>query len=141
MQTNTKILLAEDDPLQAESIAALARGCLPDADVRWYGSEHAFLLEVESGTLAQWNPNFAIIDLRIRYYALQELRGVATPNFESLGKAAGAGVRCRDALAKICPNTKTAILTVMEDNPGGCVIKKGDGDYKEELAAFLKCRS
>jgi len=141
MKKKPRILLLEDDPLQAEWMAdEVILKIFPDAELRYYDSEHSFFAALKSREIQQWNPQFAIIDLLIHYYSVDDLGAMdASPEFKTLDFSK-AGIRCREALRNECPDAKIAVITVLDDTPDGLVIRKGDDD-SEHLMAFLRNES
>ncbi len=141
-----KIVLVEDDPLQAEWMAEkIIWDAFPDAELRYYDSEHSFLEVIQNGELQAWEPDHAIIDLLIRYYSPTDLEGLKqTPEFGDLPDVVEAGLRCRCALVDALPETRVAIATVLDtatavrDVPEGCVLlQKGSDELSGELIEFL----
>jgi hypothetical protein len=139
MERTPRILLLEDDPNQAESLVEeVILKVFPDADVRYYDSEHSFFDALEHGEIVEWQPQFAIIDLLIHQYSVDDLGEMSeSPDFHNLDSARQAGIRCRDALRKVCPSVKVALVTVLNERPEGLVIQKGI-EHNEKLTEFLK---
>ena len=136
-----RIILLEDDPLQAEWIVEeIICKIKPRADVQYFDSEHSFLEEISNGNLKNWDPQYALIDLLVRYYSPEDLAKMGTaPDFDNLPVAKRAGVRCRQALLNSCPKTEIVIITVLDESPEGCiVIQKGKDELSETLSTFLK---
>jgi hypothetical protein len=139
MQSTVRLVLVEDDPIQAEwLVKELIQPALPHCELRYFDSEHSFLRAIETGDLQLWKPHIAIFDLLVCFYSIDELEEmIGEPDLRNLGKATEAGVRCRDALRKACPDVRTGIITVLDDMPDGFCFRKGE-DNDEALVHFLK---
>lgn len=135
-----KIILLEDDPTQAEWLAnEVIWKSNPEAELRYYDSEYSLLEAIRSKQLQEWEPQYAVIDLLIRYYSPQDLAEMlVAPKLDSLPDVTEAGVRCREAILQAFPTTRVAIITVLERTPPGCyVIQKGSDELSEMLVKFL----
>lgn len=139
MEPTVRIVLVEDDPMQAQWIIdEVIRPALPQAEFRYFDSEFSLLQAINKGTISEWNPDFAIVDLLVCYYALEDLEKMEqSPDLAGLETPTKAGIRCREALQKACPTVKVGIITVLDETPDGFVFRKGEDNY-ETLIKFLK---
>ena len=146
----TKLLFVEDDPNQAAWIAEeVVWKANPGIDLLFYESEYSFMKAIEENKIQDWRPTHAIFDLLIRYYSPHDLaeikrEGKTDRDFvkllEDLPLAKEAGIRCRKALLKECPNVKvkTCIATVLDDRFDDVLaFGKGDDQFASEIASFL----
>ena len=133
-----RIVLMEDDPIQAEWIAEqIIWDKFPDAEIKYYDSEYSFMQACEAQELQNWKPEYALFDLLTRYYSPNDLANMAEkPSFDNLPPPDQAGVRCRNHLHQICPETKSKIITVMVGALAEA-IQKGSDDLEEQLIAFF----
>jgi hypothetical protein len=139
-----RIVLVEDDPIQAEWIAEqIIWPCLTDAELRYYDSEYSFLEALRGGDLAVWKPDIAIFDLLIRYFSPADLSALeAAPEIDHKPAPERAGDRCAVRMQDQFPKTRIAIVTVL--NPAQLsakaveVFQKGADRFKEELFRFLR---
>ncbi|MCA8994981.1 MAG: hypothetical protein KDA88_23595, partial [Planctomycetaceae bacterium] len=89
---DTRVVLIEDDPNQAQWIAEdIIWKVVPAAGILFYDSEYSFLQEVDDGTVKAWDPTHAVIDLLVRYFSPHDLAamnraGQPTPEFEKAPK-------------------------------------------------------
>jgi len=135
-----KILLLEDDPIQAEwLVEQVIWRSFADADVRYYDSEYSFYQGLQLNEPQEWKPDYAILDLLIRYYSIEDLASFSQ-DFQ-LGEVEDpkqAGFRSYRALAKKWPTTKIAIMTVLNVESTEClIIQKGSDVFPALLCEFL----
>ncbi len=147
MPENAKrIILLEDDPLQAEWIAEkVIWESFPDAELRYIDSEYAFIQDAESGRLLEWYPQYALIDLMTRYFSPMDLENLtAKPDFSKLPEPKFAGIRCLAEVTRVCPNIKCAVVTTLDgteiqkNHPKVHLIQKGNDALADQLVNFLK---
>jgi hypothetical protein len=140
MSSPSKIILLEDDPIQAEYLAEeVIWKNEPEADLRYFDSEYSFLEALNSGEFNTWCPQYALIDLLMRYYSPLDLETIDQDQIiETIPDPQEAGVRCREMFLKAGLETKVAILTVLDKRPEGCfVIQKGSDTLSKNLTDFL----
>ena len=140
MSEPQRVLIVEDDPRQAEYIAEeIIWRRYPETEVRYFDSEYSLMETINSKSLGNWVPEYALIDLLIRYYSPDDLAEMGSaPDVDKLPNPEEAGVRCRAAILQAFPGTKAAIVTVLSTRPEHCfVIQKGNESLEEELIAFL----
>ena len=136
-----RILVLEDDPLQAEWLSdEVIWRAFPDAQLLYFDSEHSFLKALAEKKIQGWTPQYAIMDLLVRYYSPRDLADLRSPpNFDKIPDPKEAGIRCRKELLTECPEVKSVIVTVLDSQLGDCfVIRKGDEKFAEELVDLLK---
>ncbi|MCP5516621.1 MAG: hypothetical protein H7A45_05085 [Verrucomicrobiales bacterium] len=136
-----RILVLEDDPLQADWLAEeVIWPAIPEARLLYFDSEYSFLHALSEKTIHAEQPDFAVMDLLVRFYSPQDLAALPTPpKLDNLPDPRAAGIRCRKALMEACPMVKPVIVTVLDCKLEDCfVIKKGDERFSEVLIKFLK---
>ncbi len=145
MSKPRRIILLEDDPNQAGWLAEeYIWEYDPDIELKYYDSESSFFKAIEEQQIQEWQPDFALIDLMVRFYSPTELAAMEqTPNFDELPDAKVAGVRCRNKLLEACPSVKVVIVTVLDFDPKtipkDCrVLQKGSEELANEVSEFLK---
>jgi hypothetical protein len=140
-----RIVLLEDDPLQAEWIAEeVIWKSFRDAEIRYIDSEFAFLEGAKNGSLLGWKPQFALLDLLTRFYSPGDLDNLTIePDFSNLPDPKLAGIRCLGEISKLSPCTKCAVMTTLDTtkiartHPKVRFIQKGNDELAEELIKFL----
>ena len=144
MPITPRIVLIEDDPVQAEWIADVMLKCFqedsPTSFLKYFDSEYSFLKAVPS--LRDWDPQIALIDRSIRYCTPDDVKGTdPSIDFENLPNPDEAWMRCRDPLMEVSSEIRVAVMTVHDAVPGTCaddlVIQKGDNDMEVKLIQFL----
>ena len=140
MSVTQNIILLEDDPTQAQWLAEEILWKIdPNFSIRYFDSEHSILAAFEKGDFESWRPNYAILDLLVRYYSPQDLEEPevdATSHNEEIAEE--AGIRIRKVIERSFPDTKIAMITVMDGrSAGGIVIQKGSDDLFNKLKRFL----
>ena len=144
MSNSPRILILEDDPLQAGWLTdEVIWPVLPEAEILYFDSECSFLEGLSKRTIQDWQPEYAIMDLLVRYYSPRDLAGRSSrPDFDGIPDPKEAGIRCRKRLLAECPKAETVIVTVLDSSPENCrVIRKGDEKFAEELIQFLGAKS
>lgn len=135
-----RILLLEDDPLQAEWISeSVVWQSFPDAEIRYFDSEYSFLSAVSNGSLQKWNPQYALFDLLVRFYSPNDLKDMEkAPDVTDVPSPNEAGFRCYDTLSTVCPDCRNGIVTVLTKQPDGYdIFRKGKDSLADELIEFL----
>lgn len=145
MLARIRVLLVEDDPIQAEWIAEeIIWKNYPGADVIYFDSESSVLaaLKEENGDLAKFAPTHALIDLLVRYYSPEDLADLGAVPTDDPGEATKAGERIINVVEKRHPKTHLAAITVMHipEDPQRkySLLKKGGEDFPKQVADFLQ---
>ncbi len=132
-----KILVLEDDPVQADWIVELIGREFPDADLRLLESESVFIRFVQM-EISQWQPDCALLDLLIHYYSIEDLEQESEISFDNLQPFAEAGHRCADLLQQHVPRCRITLLTVMDQPPARFpILQKGADGFKARIVSFL----
>jgi hypothetical protein len=139
-QMQLRIILVEDDPLQAEWIAEeVIWKEFPSAEIKYFDSEYSFF--VAESVIQGWHPTHALLDMLVRYYSIKDL---TTKNDEvdppPHKKPEEAGIRCRDQLRHIEPSCSSMIITVLDVIDENERIQKGSSDFGLKVTQFLKRR-
>jgi hypothetical protein len=132
------VLVLEDDPLQAFWIVDWIRTQFPDADVKLLESGNAFNHFV-STELSEWQPDYALLDILIRYYSIEDLdQETELLPFEKLPPFVGAGVRYARVLRENAPNCQVSLMSVLdpEATEFQCLQKGADG-FRQRIIDFL----
>lgn len=148
-----RIILLEDDPLQAEWIVDRVLEDCEDCEFRYFDSEYSFIQAVESGAFSDWPPEIAIFDLRARYYSVEDLAEIEEKGGKSLEilpvkdlpEPTESGIRCSALIRRAVPNIKVAIATIMMPNQNNQnrfadkenILHKGTDEFIEDLKDFI----
>jgi hypothetical protein len=130
MSSSTRVLFVEDDPAQAQWIVD---DVFPEVfgavDLCYFDSEFNFKNAVDSGQIVEFSPQYAILDVRIHYFSVEDLMELNAPqdfDLATLPQPRLAGVRCATSIRRHCPTAKVVIVTVLDLPPieGITIIKK-----------------
>lgn len=139
-----RIVMLEDDPIQAEWIAEeIIWRSHPGAELKYYDSEFSLMRALDEGKLNEMNPTHAILDLSSRYYSPQDLEDLdRDPEINKSRLSNDAGIRCKASLANRFPSIKIAIMTVLDvPEQADCpTFKKGGDELVTKLSNFLGMR-
>jgi hypothetical protein len=135
-----RILLLEDDPLQAEWFVGIIAADFPDAEVLYFDSEFSFMKALHDDEIQSWKPQYALLDLLIRFYSLEDISQLDPGGkIGDVPEADEAGIRCRAKLVSECPSVKTVIMTVMDfESADFPVIQKGSDEFVKSVVEFLQ---
>lgn len=132
-----RVLLIEDDPLQAEWFAEQIIWIkFPEAEIKYYDSEYSFLSDEE--TIKGWKPTHALLDRLVRYYSINDM---GSENFQSKEPPPfpeRAGLRCLEKLKEICPSCKSVLITVNDVNNEENRLQKGSPTFSSSVVDFLR---
>lgn len=142
-----RILLIEDDPIQAEYICEeIIWPVIPSADIKYCDSEYSFENELKDLVPSRWWPSHALVDQRIRYYSPQDMlkrQSEGLPSDARVINATEGGIRCIEAIEKLQPRPEIALMSVFDISKqplGVAVLQKGDDEFGIRVIEFLKRR-
>lgn len=132
-----KILVLEDDPVQADWIVELIGREFPDADLKLLESESAFVRFVQM-EISQWQPDCALLDVLIHYYSIVDLEREPEISFDHLKPFSEAGLRCAGLLQEHVPDCRITLMTVMDQPTTQFpVLQKGADGFKSRILSFI----
>ncbi len=135
-----RIILVEDDPLQAEWIAEeVIWKEFPSAEIKYFDSEYSFF--AAESVIQGWHPTHALLDMLVRYYSIKDLATINDEVGTLQKKPQEAGIRCRDKLRHIEPSCSSMIITVLDVKDENERIQKGSSDFGSKVTQFLKRRA
>lgn len=145
MNDKLNIVLVEDNASTSGWFVDEILACRENAIIYRYYSEFSFLRALRLGEVPA--PDFALIDLMLRYYSPEDLVQMnKRPDVREIQTVKEGGLRCRNELIEKYPNVNLALVTVLtpEQRPaipdGVTIIKKGDIDLSQTLRDFLSSK-